>query len=70
MILLLKMNRTEYGSTLQGYPTAPQYAIGRSDVICLLTRMNESVHQVRMEDPQIFMEYCSSERMSDDVFVT
>jgi hypothetical protein len=37
MIIMNKMNPTEYGSKLQGFPTAPQFAISPSDVGCLIT---------------------------------
>ena len=40
MIVMLKMNLTEYGCKLQGFPTALQFEIGRSDVVCLLTGIN------------------------------
>jgi hypothetical protein len=40
MIVLLKMNPAEYGSKLQGLPTTPQFAISRSDVVCLSTVIN------------------------------
>jgi len=43
MIVMLKMNRTEYGCKLQGFPTAPQFAKSRSDVVSLLTGINYSV---------------------------
>jgi len=43
MIVMLKMNRTEYGCKLQGFPTTPQFAKSRSDDVCLLTGMNNSV---------------------------
>ena len=36
MIVMLKMNPTEYGYKLQGLPTAPQCAKSRSDVVCLV----------------------------------
>jgi len=40
MTVMLMMNPAEYGCNLQGFPTAPQLAISRSDVICFVTRMN------------------------------
>jgi hypothetical protein len=40
MIVMLKMNPTEYGCKLQGFPTSPQFAIGQSDVGCLITGIN------------------------------
>jgi len=43
MIVMLKMNPTEYGCKLQGFPTAPQFAISRSDVVWLLTVINWGV---------------------------
>jgi hypothetical protein len=35
IIVMLKMKPTEYGCKLQGFPTARQFAISRSDVVCL-----------------------------------
>jgi hypothetical protein len=40
MIVMLKMNPTEYGCKLQGFPTALQFLKSRSDVVCLLTGIN------------------------------
>jgi len=40
MIVMLMMNPAEYGCKLQGFPTAPQLAISRSDVVCLVTGIN------------------------------
>jgi len=40
MIVMLKMNPAEYGCKLQGFPTSPQVAKSRSDVVCLITGIN------------------------------
>jgi len=40
MTVMLTMNPAEYGCNLQGFPTAPQLAISRSDVVSLVTRIN------------------------------
>jgi hypothetical protein len=37
MIVMLKMISTEDGCKLEGFPTALQLAISRSDVLCLIT---------------------------------
>jgi len=42
MIVMLKMNRTEYGCKLQRFPTSPQFAKSRSDVVCLSTGIKYS----------------------------
>ena len=45
MIVMLKMNPTEYGCNLQGVRTALQFAQSRSDVVCLVTGINSGVRQ-------------------------
>jgi len=40
MTVMLTMNPAEYGSNLQGFPTASQLAISQADVVCLVTRIN------------------------------
>jgi len=42
MTVMLKMNPTEYGCKLQGFPPTPQFAKSRFDVVCLLTAINWS----------------------------
>jgi len=43
MIVILKMNPAEYGCKLPGFPTAPQVAKSRSDVVCSITGINYGV---------------------------
>jgi hypothetical protein len=40
MNVMLTMNPAEYGCNMQGVPTAPQLAISRSDVVCLVRRIH------------------------------
>jgi hypothetical protein len=40
MTVMLTMNPAEYGCALQGFPTVPQLAIGRPDVVCLVRWIN------------------------------
>ena len=40
---MLTMNLAEYGCNLEWFPTALQLAISRSDVVCLVTRINSGV---------------------------
>jgi hypothetical protein len=70
MIVMIKMNPTEYGCKLQGFPTAPQCAKSRPDVVCLLTGINCSVRLLESPNCEILIEYSSSERMSADVCLT
>jgi len=46
MIVMIKMNPTEYGCKLQGFPTTPQFAISRSDVVCLITGINFALFEM------------------------
>jgi len=43
MTVMLTMNPAEYGCNLQGFPTAPQLAISRCELVCLVTRINSGV---------------------------
>jgi len=43
MIVMLKMNPTEYGCKLQGFPTTPRFAKSQTDVVCLLAGINYGV---------------------------
>jgi len=67
MIVMIKMNPTEYGCKLQGFPTAPQFAISRSDVACLITGISCGVRPPKWPNCWILIECSSSERTSADV---
>jgi len=67
MFIILKMNAAGYGRKLQGLPTAQGCAVGRSDVIGLLTGINGSVRQLKSQDCQTRIEQCRRERTSADV---
>jgi len=67
MIVILKRNAAESGCKLQGFPTALQFAISRSDVGGLLTGKNSGVRQPKSHDCQILIGYCLRERTSADV---
>jgi len=69
MIVILKMNPAEYGCKLQGYSTAPRFALSLSDVVCLSPGINCSVLQPELQDCQIFIAPCLRERMSADVWL-
>jgi hypothetical protein len=45
LIVILKMNPTEYDCKLQRFPTTPQCAISQSDVVCWLTKRNCGVQE-------------------------
>jgi len=67
MIVMLKINPTEYGCKLQGFPTAPQFAKSRSDVVCLLTGMNYGIGPPESLNCSIVIGCSSRERKSADV---
>ena len=67
MIVMIKMNPTEYGCKLQGFPTAPHVANSRSDVVCLITGINCGVRPPESPNRYIFIGCCSMERTSADV---
>jgi hypothetical protein len=50
MIVMLKMNPTEYGWNLRGFPTALQFAKSQSDVVCLVSRINCGVRPPKSRD--------------------
>jgi len=64
---MLKMNPTEYGCKLQGFPTAPQFPKSRSDVVCLVTGINYGVRPPESLDCWILIGCKSRERTSADV---
>jgi len=67
MFVILKMNPAEYGCKMQVFPTAPQCAISRSDVVCLLTGMKCGVRQLKLHDCQIQIGHYSRDRTSAGV---
>jgi len=67
MIVMIKMNPSEYGCKLQGFPTAPQFAISRSDVACLITGINCGVRLPKSPNCGILIGFSSSERTWADV---
>jgi len=69
MIVMLKMNPTEYGCKLQGFPTAPQFAKSWSDVVCLVTGINCGVRPPESPNRYILIGCRSRERTSADVCV-
>jgi len=70
MTVMLTMNPAEYGCNLQGFPTAPQLAISRSDVVCLVTRINCGVRPPESRNRVKLMGCSSRERMSAHVCLT
>jgi len=64
---MIKMNPSEYGCKLQGFPTAPQFAISRSDVACLISGINCGVRPPKLPNWWILIGCNSSERTSADV---
>jgi hypothetical protein len=67
MIVMLLMNPAVYGCKLQGFPTAPQVANSRSDVVCLVTGINCGVRPPESPNRYILITCCSRERTSADV---
>jgi len=67
MIVMLKMNPAEYGCKLHGFPTAPQFAKSRPDVVCLVPGINCGVRPPESPNRYISIGYCSRERTSADV---
>ena len=67
MFHILKMNPAVYGRKLQGFPTAPQCQISRSDVVWSLTAIDHGVRQPKSHDCQKKIRYCMRERTSADV---
>jgi len=67
MFRILKMKPAAYGRKLQGFPTAPQCAISRSDVVSLLTGINCGARQPKSHDCRKLIVHCTSERTSADV---
>jgi len=63
----LKLNHAAFDCRLQGFPTIPQFAISRSDVVCLFTRINRGLRQPKSRDCLIYTAYASRERTSGDV---
>jgi len=67
MIVMLKMNPTEYGCRLQGFPSAPQFAKSRCDVVCLVTGTNCCLRPPELPNRYILIGCCSRETTSADV---
>ena len=67
MIVMLKMNPTEYGCKLQGFPTARQFAESWSDVVCLLTGINYGVRPLESLNCWILLGCSSRDRTSADI---
>ena len=53
LYFILKINPVAYGCKLQGFPTVPQFAISRSDDVCVFTGINWSVWQPKSHDCHI-----------------
>ena len=64
---MLKINPTEYDCKLQGFPTAPQFAKSRSDVVCLSMGINYGVRPPEWLNCWILIGCSSKERTSADV---
>jgi len=69
MIVMLKINPAEYGCMLQGFPTAPQVAKSRSDVVSLITGMNCGVRPPESLNRYILIRCCFRDRTSADVCI-
>jgi len=67
MTVMLTMNPAEYGCNLQGFPTSPQLAISRSDVVCLVTWISCGVRPQESPNRVKYIGCSSRERMSADV---
>jgi hypothetical protein len=67
MIVMLMMNPAEYGCKLQGFPTVPQVAKSRSDVVCSVRGINCGVRPPESPNRYILIGCCSRERTSADV---
>jgi hypothetical protein len=67
IIVMLKMNPTQYGCKLQGFPTAPQFAISRSDVVGLLPGINCGVRPLESRNCSILIACSLRDRTSADV---
>jgi len=67
MIVMLKMNPSEYGSKLQGFPTAPQFAKCWSDVVCFFTGINYGIRPPKSPNCWILIGCRSREMMWADV---
>jgi len=63
---MLTMNPAEYGCKLQGFPTAPQVAKSRSDVLCVITGTNCGVRLPESPNRYILIGCCFRQRMSAD----
>jgi len=66
MIVMLNINPADYGCKLQGFPTAPQVAKSRSDVVCLIPGINCGVRPPESPNRHILIACCSKERKSAD----
>jgi len=67
MTVLLTMKPAEYGCNLQWFPNSPQLAISRSDVICVVTRMNCGVRPPESPNRVKSIGCSSRERTTADV---
>jgi len=67
MTVMLTMNPAEYGCNLQGFPTTPQLAICRSDVIYLVSWVNCGERLPESPNRAREIGCSSSERKSADV---
>jgi hypothetical protein len=63
----LKLNHVAFDSRLQGFLTILQYAITRSNVVCLFTKMNWGLLPPKSHDCLIYTEFASQERPSVSV---
>jgi len=67
MSLIFRMNSPTYGCELQGFRTALQCAISRSDVVCLLGGIFCGVRLLQSNDCRTYIGHCTTERLSADV---
>jgi len=63
----LNLSHAAFVCRLQGFLTVPRYAISRSDVVCLFTRINSGLRPPKSHDCLIYTGYASRERTSGDV---
>jgi len=67
MTVMLTMNPAEYGCHMQWFPTAPQLAISRSDVVFSVTRINCGVRPPESHNRGKLIGCSLRERTSADV---
>jgi len=63
----IKLNHAAFDCRLQGFLTVPRFAISRSDVVCLFTRINSRFGPPKSQHCLISTGYALWERMSGNV---